>query len=131
MSGQLSQGGGNGEGCRDKAQLRKHKIAEDMRSFIITSLGKGESNRLEQVGENFLMRFSLRVMGKIWINGEGRRIVRLGTSRNESTWTEVGRGQGRPRRDQYEDSRCLRELKSKAGWEELSISGFLKSAHFF
>lgn len=55
----------------------------------------------------------------------------LGTSGNKSTWAEVGREQGGPKRVQCEDSRCLREVKSKVGWEELRTSGFLKSAHFF
>lgn len=69
------------------------------------------------------MRFSLWVAGRMWINGEGRRHVCPGTSGNESPWTEVGRGQRGPKREWCEDSRCLRELKSKAGGDELSTSG--------
>lgn len=74
---------GPGEGCRDETQLRKPEREENTRQIIITSLGKGDSET-GIGGENFLIRFSPQVMGRIWTNREGRRHLYLGTSVNKS-----------------------------------------------
>lgn len=74
---------GPGERYRDETQLRKPEREENTRQIIITSLGKGDSEA-GIGGENFLIRCSPQVMGRIWTNREGRKDLYLGISVNKS-----------------------------------------------